>query len=125
MAVIGAGPVGGALALTLASRGYKVDVFEKRENPAIGIVEEKGRSYNLAAFLRSQKTWRRIGVWEEMLKGSAPMPNKCLMGSDGTQYKSNWVSKPENLISTRRSHIYSVLNKKMKEVPSITAYYKT
>jgi flavin-dependent dehydrogenase len=36
VAIVGAGPVGSTLAIMLAQKGYKVDLFEKREDPTDG-----------------------------------------------------------------------------------------
>ena len=33
--IVGAGPVGCYLAIVLAKKGYKVDVYEKREDPNV------------------------------------------------------------------------------------------
>ena len=35
MAIIGAGPVGYTLAMLLAKKGYKIDLYEKRGDPTI------------------------------------------------------------------------------------------
>lgn len=62
IAVIGAGPVGSTLAIILAQKGYKVDVFEKREDPTDGRFKEAGRSFNLSVSKRALKGWERANV---------------------------------------------------------------
>lgn len=61
VAVIGAGPIGAALGILLAKKGFKVDVFEKRPNPIVaGDIESL--SVSLALTARAMKYFELLGL---------------------------------------------------------------
>ena len=65
ISIVGAGPVGLALALVLADKGYKIEVFEKRtidEYLRVG-----NRSINLAISERGQQLLAKIGLYDKVL----------------------------------------------------------
>lgn len=45
----------------LVGKGFKVDVFEKREDPTLGLKFE-GRSVNLTLTTRAMKTIKQLGM---------------------------------------------------------------
>lgn len=56
--------------MTLAKKGYFVDVFEKREDPLIAVEKNEWRSLFIGVHLRINKAWSNIGVLDEMLSES-------------------------------------------------------
>ena len=67
--IIGAGLCGSLLALRLAQRGYKVEVYESRPDLRITDISA-GRSINLALSDRGLKALRLAGVEEKLLRNS-------------------------------------------------------
>jgi kynurenine 3-monooxygenase len=80
--VIGAGPVGCVLALTLQRHGYEVEVYEKRPDMrASG--EGAGRSINLVLTRRGLTALRLLGLEEEVLSITVPVYGRALHARTG------------------------------------------
>lgn len=70
--IVGAGPVGSLLALTLARRGHEVHLYERR--PDMRRVDiAAGRSINLAVSTRGLHALRQVGIEDEVLRDAVPM----------------------------------------------------
>jgi kynurenine 3-monooxygenase len=83
VAVVGAGPVGSLLALTLARRGLTVDLYERR--PDMRRVEAgAGRSINLAVSTRGLHALHQVGLDEDVLREAVPMRGRMTHALDGT-----------------------------------------
>ena len=63
--IVGAGLAGALLALLLARRGLRVDLFERRADPRQA-QPERGRSINLALAARGMRALERAGVLERV-----------------------------------------------------------
>ena len=61
--IIGAGLAGALLAMLLARRGFKVNLFEKRPDPRSTLAEH-GRSINLALAARGIRALERAGMMD-------------------------------------------------------------
>src|SRR5438552_15148304 len=69
--IIGAGPVGSLLALTLARRGIRCEVFERR--PDMRRVDiSAGRSINLAVSTRGLHALSAVGLDRDVLESAIP-----------------------------------------------------
>ncbi|MGZ6125216.1 MAG: FAD-dependent oxidoreductase [Myxococcales bacterium] len=82
LAIVGAGPVGSLLALTLARRGYAVEVYERR--PDMRRVDiAAGRSINLAVSTRGLHALHEVGLEEDVLREAVPMLGRMTHAPDG------------------------------------------
>src|SRR5712692_7606201 len=82
LVIVGAGPVGSLLALTLARRGFSVDVYERR--PDMRRVEMvAGRSINLAVSTRGLHALHQVGLDEDVLREAVPMRGRMTHAPDG------------------------------------------
>lgn len=80
--LIGGGLVGSLLALQLAQRGFKVDIYEKRADPRRdGFLG--GRSINLALAERGLQALRTAGVAEDVLQCAVMMRGRMVHTRDG------------------------------------------
>lgn len=77
LTIVGAGPVGMLLALTLANRGYDVDIYEGRPDVRHGR-SEGGRSINLALARRGIHALEAIGLDREVLRDSVRMHGRMI-----------------------------------------------
>src|SRR6059058_1237569 len=83
LVVVGAGPVGSLLALTLAQRGLEVDVYERRPDMRrVGI--SAGRSINLAVSTRGLHALHEVGLDDDVLREAVPMLGRMTHALDGT-----------------------------------------
>src|SRR2546421_3918323 len=80
--VIGAGPVGSLLALTLAQRGLSLDLYERR--PDMRRVDiSAGRSINRAVSTRGVHALHEVGLDDDVLREAVPMLGRMTHALDG------------------------------------------
>src|SRR5438874_11837267 len=82
LTIVGAGPVGSLLALTLARRGYDVDVYERRPDMRRADISA-GRSINLAVSTRGLHALHQVGLDDEVLRQAVPMHGRLMHGPRG------------------------------------------
>jgi kynurenine 3-monooxygenase len=80
--LVGAGLTGPLLALSLAERGFQVDICERRPDMRKGEVSA-GRSINLAVSTRGIHALRQAGLWEEMRRIIVPMKGRMMHSVEG------------------------------------------
>jgi kynurenine 3-monooxygenase len=80
--LVGAGLTGPLLALSLAERGFQVDIYERRRDMRQGEVNA-GRSINLAVSTRGIHALRQAGLWEEMRRIIVPMKGRMMHSVEG------------------------------------------
>ena len=80
--LVGAGLTGPLLALSLAERGFQVDIYERRPDMRKGEVSA-GRSINLAVSTRGIHALRQAGLWEEMRRIIVPMKGRMMHSVEG------------------------------------------
>ena len=82
LTVVGAGPVGSLLALFLARRGHRVEVYERRPDMRrVGI--SAGRSINLAVSTRGLYALHQVDLDDEVLRQAVPMRGRMVHGATG------------------------------------------
>src|SRR5438874_10107316 len=80
--IVGAGPVGSLLALTLAQRGLSAEVYERR--PDMRRVDiSAGRSINLAVSTRGLHALHEVGLGDDVLREAVPMLGRMTHALDG------------------------------------------
>ena len=87
IAVVGAGLVGSLLAIYLSQRGYKVELFERRDDMRAGNMAG-GKSINLALSDRGWKALRGVGIADEIMKIAIPMKGRMTHDLEG---KTNFL----------------------------------
>jgi kynurenine 3-monooxygenase len=80
--ISGAGPVGSLLAIYMARRGYKVSVYEKREDPRKTLADD-GRSINLALSHRGIHALHEAGLEKLILSNAIPMKGRMIHDTKG------------------------------------------
>jgi kynurenine 3-monooxygenase len=80
--LVGAGLTGPLLALSLAERGFKIDIYERRPDVRRG-ESNAGRSINLAISTRGIHALREAGLWSDMRRIIVPMKGRMMHSIEG------------------------------------------
>ncbi len=80
--IVGAGLAGALMACYLGRAGYRVDLYERRQDPRSSELEG-GRSINLAISVRGIHALREVGLAEEVLKNAIPMRGRMMHSRTG------------------------------------------
>ncbi|MDY0781117.1 NAD(P)/FAD-dependent oxidoreductase [Tenacibaculum sp. IB213877] len=97
--IIGAGLCGSLLALRLAQRGYKVEMYESR--PDLRKVDiSAGRSINLALSDRGFKALRLAGVEDKAKELCIPMYGRLIHDVEGNTFASNYSGRQGEYINS-------------------------
>lgn len=122
--IIGAGQCGTLLAVSLARLGFKVDVFERFDDPRIHDAEA-GRSINLALAARGINGLRRTGIYEQVLPLLVPMRGRMLHRLDGsTEFLPYGQHENEEIYSVTRSELNQVLLDVADADPLIDVHFR-
>lgn len=82
IALVGAGLVGSLLAIFMARRGLKVDIYERRPDMRKEAISA-GRSINLAISTRGINALARLGIDDEILSQAVPMRGRMMHSPQG------------------------------------------
>ena len=107
--IIGAGLCGSLLALRLAQRGFKIEVYESRSDLRTSDISA-GRSINLALSDRGLKALRLCGMEEKSREICIPMYGRLMHDKDGNTFSSNYSGRENEYInSISRGDLNSIL----------------
>lgn len=96
--IIGAGLAGSLLAIYLAKKGFKVEVYERR--PDMRKVKiPAGRSINLALSTRGIYALKEVGLDKAILKMAIPMRGRMIHNQDGQLTFQPYGRKPHEVIN--------------------------
>ncbi|ADR22814.1 kynurenine 3-monooxygenase [Marivirga tractuosa] len=109
--VLGAGLVGALLSIYLRKRGYKVSLYEKRDDMRKSSADS-GRSINLALSRRGIKALEDIGVIEEVEKIMLPMEGRMMHSQDGELTFQAYGKEGQYINSVSRGNLNKILLEK-------------
>ena len=125
MAIIGAGIVGGALALWLANQGARVSVYERRsaqafmKRPTI-----QKRNINLALSHRGLKSLSLIGLQDNIMPLCCPMYGRRVYPStDGSPFFQPYGLPHQAIYSVSRFDLNQLLHGSLDKAHSIEVHY--
>ena len=121
--IVGAGPVGSLLALTLARRGHDVDVYERR--PDMRQVDiAAGRSINLAVSTRGLHALHQVGLDADVLDEAVAMPGRMTHALDGKLALLPYGrSEREHINSMSRSGLNKLLMTRAEETGRVRFHF--
>ena len=121
--IIGAGLCGSLLALRLAQRGYKVEVYESR--PDLRKVDiSAGRSINLALSDRGLKALRLCGMEEKAREICIPMYGRLMHDKEGNTFSSNYSGREgEYINSISRGDLNAILLDEAEKHENVTIHF--
>lgn len=97
--VIGAGLAGSLLAIYLARRGLRVEVYERRPDMRRQEISA-GRSINLALSLRGIVPLQQVGLADKILAHAIPMRGRMIHSPEGELTFQPYGSRPEEVINS-------------------------
>ncbi len=121
--VVGGGPVGTLLAISLARHGYKVGLYEGRPDSRQTSIYQ-GKSINIALSDRGWTSLEKIGVSAEAKKQSIPMYHRAIHGADGELTSLPYGKDGDAIWSVSRGGINEQLLDIADDNPNITTHFE-
>jgi kynurenine 3-monooxygenase len=97
--IFGAGLAGGLMAVLLARRGHRVELYERRPDPRTANAE-RGRSINLALSTRGIHALGQAGIAERILSGAIPMRGRMIHPREGDLAFQPYSRNPDHFINS-------------------------
>ncbi|APZ44905.1 kynurenine 3-monooxygenase [Polaribacter reichenbachii] len=123
--IIGAGLCGSLLALRLAQRGYKIELYESR--PDLRKVDiSAGRSINLALSDRGLKALRLCGMEKKAKEISIPMYGRFMHDKEGNTFESNYSGREgEYINSISRGDLNAILLDEAEKHENVNIHFNS
>ena len=123
--IIGAGLCGSLLALRLAQRGYKIELYESRPDLRKTDISA-GRSINLALSDRGLKALRLAGVEEQAKEVCIPMYGRLIHDTEGNTFASNYSGREgEYINSVSRQDLNSLLLNELDAFDNVNIHFNS
>ena len=121
--IAGAGLAGSLLSIYLARQGYRVDVFEKRQDMRRSEMSA-GRSINLALSLRGIHALREVGLIDDIMSIAIPMRGRMIHAPDSSlAFQPYGKDETEVIYSTSRGELNSRLMTLAEEYENVTMHF--
>ena len=121
---MGAGLVGSLLALYLARRGYRVNVYERRPDMRSS-GGPGGRSINLALSDRGWRALEGVGIGEQIRAVAIPMYRRVMHAPDGTLTPQPYgLTGQEAIYSVSRGGLNQTLLDLCDELPAVQLHFE-
>lgn len=120
--VVGGGPVGSLLAISLARHGYKVGLYEGRPDSRKTSIYQ-GKSINIALSDRGWTSLGKIGISAKAKSQAIPMFHRAIHGTDGALSELPYGKKGDSIWSVSRSGINEQLLDIADGEPNITTHF--
>ena len=120
--ILGAGLVGSLLAVLLARRGYRVNVYERRGD----MRKEKmaaGRSINLALSDRGWKALETAGLDSAIRQIAIPMHSRMVHATDGTENMQAYGKEGQAIYSVSRGALNMALMDLAEQQAGVKIYF--
>ncbi|PFX23122.1 Kynurenine 3-monooxygenase [Stylophora pistillata] len=113
---------GALIAVYLAKRGFKVDVFEARKDPRKEVAQ-RGRSVNLALSVRGIESLRAVGAEGLVTALGIPMHARMIHSHSGNTTPIPYGKKGQHLLSVERQKLNNdLLTAKLQELSGYKSY---
>lgn len=122
--IVGAGLVGSMAACFLARRGYRVELFEMREDPRTQVQQAGNKSINLALSERGRSALRSLGLEDIILeKYSIKMKARMIHNLDGTTRPIPYGREGEYILSVGRRFLNELLLSEAERCGNVSVYF--
>jgi len=123
IAINGAGPVGSLLAIMLAEKGYKVDVFESRPDSRKSNIYQ-GKSINLALSDRGWLALEAVGIADKIKENAIPMYRRVMHDVQGNLTQQAYGQENQAIWSVSRAGINEELVSLAEQQPLIDIHFE-
>src|ERR1043165_5784066 len=121
--IVGAGLVGALLAIFLARRGFRVDLYERRPDMRKESISA-GRSINLAVSTRGLYALRQVALEDEILKQAIPMRGRMIHSLTGDlNFQPYGKDDTEYINSISRAGLNKTLLTMAEETGSVRIFF--
>ncbi|HEX2617767.1 MAG TPA: NAD(P)/FAD-dependent oxidoreductase, partial [Flavobacteriales bacterium] len=120
--IVGGGLVGSLLAVFLAKRGHKVDVYERRPDPRRTDVYA-GRSINLVVSHRGWTALRAAGVEESVKEITVPVYARMTHDREGRTTQLPYSIDHRAIYSVSRGELNCRLLSEAEKFPNVTLHF--
>ncbi|MCC6938452.1 MAG: FAD-dependent monooxygenase [Flavobacteriales bacterium] len=120
--IVGGGLVGSLLAIFLAKRGHKVNVFERRADPRTTNVYA-GRSINLVVSHRGWTALKAAGVNETVERIVVPVYARMMHDRDGQLTRVPYSIENRAIYSVSRGELNKVLLSEAEKLPNVHLHF--
>lgn len=120
--IVGGGLVGSLLAILLAKRGHKVNVYERRSDPRSTDVYA-GRSINLVVSHRGWTALRAAGVEEAVKEIVVPVYARMMHDRQGNLNKVPYSIDNKAIFSVSRGELNRRLLTEAEKLPNVTLHF--
>jgi kynurenine 3-monooxygenase len=121
--VVGGGPVGTLLAISLARHGYKVGLYEGRPDSRQTDIYQ-GKSINIALSDRGWTSMEKIGISAEAKNDAIPMDHRAIHAVDGKLSALPYGQEGDAIWSVSRGGINEQLLDIADDEPNITTHFE-
>jgi len=121
--VVGGGPVGTLLAISLARHGYKVGLYEGRPDSRKTSIYQ-GKSINIALSDRGWTSLEKIGISADAKKEAIPMSHRAIHSVDGNLSSLPYGQEGDAIWSVSRGGINELLLDIADDEPNITTHFQ-
>jgi kynurenine 3-monooxygenase len=122
--IVGGGLSGSLLAIYMAKRGYRVDLFERRPDMRKTNIYQ-GRSINLALSTRGLNALEKIGLDEEILADAIPMYGRMMHSKTGELSYHAYGKDGQAINSVSRGRLNQKLIELADDFDNITLHFNS
>ena len=121
--IVGGGPVGALLAISLARHGYSVGLYEGRPDSRKTSIYQ-GRSINIALSDRGWTSLAKVGVSDEAKRHALPMFDRRIHSPEGEISRIPYGKADEAIWSISRGGINQQLLDLAEAEPNVTTHFE-
>lgn len=122
--IVGAGLAGALLAVLLARRGFKINLYERRPDPRHSTAES-GRSINLALAARGIRALEHAGVMDRIRPLLIPMRGRMVHDISGSASLQSYGQREHEVIySVGRAALNRVLIEEAARYDTVAMYFE-
>jgi kynurenine 3-monooxygenase len=122
ISIVGAGLVGSLFSCFLAKRGYKVDVYERRQDMRKANISA-GKSINLAMSTRGWTALEKAGLKEKMEPLAIPMYSRMIHQQDGSVVTQAYGKEGEAIYSISRGDLNKIMMEVAEKEPNVNFHF--